>query len=116
VVTDTTFSSKFRLWSKNFTFVFQSCNLQIITNLSKTLFCIQVDQQIAEISSKEDEKRAKFEKSRGFLTDFLLDFWEKSGVFQYFFDDISAICWPIIMQNSVLDTSLVVDYMPEIRM
>jgi hypothetical protein len=29
-------------------------------------------------------------------------------------DDISAICWPILMQNSVLETSLFVDYMTEI--
>jgi hypothetical protein len=63
-----------------------------------------------------DEKRAKLEKIHGFLTDFLFDFWEKSSVFQYSFDDISAICRPILMQNSVLETSLVVDYMPEIRM
>jgi hypothetical protein len=38
------------------------------------------------------------------------DFWENSSVFQYSFGDISAICWPILMQNSVLETSLVVDY------
>jgi hypothetical protein len=34
----------------------------------------------------------KFKKNHGFLTDFLLDFWEKSNVFQHSFDDISAIC------------------------
>jgi hypothetical protein len=62
----------------------------------------------------KDEKRAKLEKNHGFLTDFLLDFWEKSNVFQHSFDDISAICWPILMHNCVLKTSLVVEYMIEI--
>jgi hypothetical protein len=62
----------------------------------------------------KDEKRAKHEKNHGFLTDFLFDFWDKSSVFQYSFGDISAICWSILMKNSVLETSLVVDYMIEI--
>jgi hypothetical protein len=43
-----------------------------------------------------------------------LDFFEFSHVFQPSFDDISAICWPILMQNSVLETLLVVNYMNEI--
>jgi hypothetical protein len=62
----------------------------------------------------KNEKRAKLEKNHGFLTEFLLDFWEKSSVFQYSFDNISSICWPILMQSSALETSLVVDYMTEI--
>jgi hypothetical protein len=53
-------------------------------------------------------------KNHGFLTDFLFDFWEKSSVFQYSLDDISAICWPILMQSSVLERLLVADYMTEI--
>jgi hypothetical protein len=44
------------------------------------------------------------------------DFFEFSHVFQPSFDDISAICWPILMQNSVLETLLVVNYMTEIWM
>jgi hypothetical protein len=63
-----------------------------------------------------DEKRAKLEKNHGFLTDLLFDFLEKSSVFQYSFDDISAICWPILMQSSVLERLLTADCMPEIRM
>jgi hypothetical protein len=62
----------------------------------------------------KDEKRAKLEKNHDFLTDFLFDFWKESSVFQYSFDDISTICWPISMQNNVLETLLVVDYMTEI--
>jgi hypothetical protein len=62
----------------------------------------------------KDEKRAKLEKNHGFLTDFLFDFWEKSSVFQYSLDDISAICWPILMQSSVFERLLVADYMTEI--
>jgi hypothetical protein len=62
----------------------------------------------------KNEKRAKLEKNHGFLTVFLFDFWKKSSVFQYSFDDISAICWPILMLNSFLETSLVADYMTEI--
>jgi hypothetical protein len=41
---------------------------------------------------------------------------EVSHVFHPCFDDISVICWPIWMQNSVLESLLVVDYMTEIRM
>jgi hypothetical protein len=37
-------------------------------------------------------------------------------VFQSTFDDISTICWPILMQNSVLERSLAVDYVTEIWM
>jgi hypothetical protein len=62
----------------------------------------------------KDEKRAKLEINHGFLTDFLFDFWEKCSVFQYSFGDISAICWSILIKNSVLETSLVGDYMTEI--
>ncbi len=39
----------------------------------------------------------------------------RDRLFQPSFGDISAICWWILMQNSVLETSLVVDYMIEIR-
>jgi hypothetical protein len=42
------------------------------------------------------------------------DFLRVSHVFQPFLNDISAICWPILMQNSVLERLLVVDYMTEI--
>jgi hypothetical protein len=42
------------------------------------------------------------------------DLFELSHVFQPSFNDISAICWPIWMQNSVLERLLVVDYMTEI--
>ncbi len=56
----------------------------------------------------------KIQKNHGFLTDFLFDFYEKYNVFQHSFDDISTICWPILMQNSVLERLLVVDYMAEI--
>jgi hypothetical protein len=63
---------------------------------------------------KKDKKRAKLEINHGFLTVFLFDFWEKSSVFQYSFDDISAICWPILTKNIVLERLLVVDYMTEI--
>jgi hypothetical protein len=91
----------------NFTFVFQSCNLQLIA-FPKRYF--------ASKSATKRWKTCEAWKNHGFLTDFLFEFWEKSSVFQYSFDDISAICWPILMQSSVLETSLAVDYMPEIRM
>jgi hypothetical protein len=42
------------------------------------------------------------------------DLFEVSHVFQLFLNDISAICWSILMQNSVLERLLVVDYMIEI--
>jgi hypothetical protein len=42
------------------------------------------------------------------------DFIQVSHVFQPFLNDISAICWPIWMQNIVLERLLVVDYMTEI--
>jgi hypothetical protein len=68
-------------------------------DLSKTLFCIKIGQQMAKISSKEGrqttkkiEKHAKIQKNHGFLTDFLFDFIELYNVFQPYFDDISAIC------------------------
>jgi hypothetical protein len=42
-------------------------------------------------------------------------FWQPSAtVFHPSFDGISAICSPILMQNNVLEWSLVVDYMAEI--
>jgi hypothetical protein len=43
-------------------------------------------------------------------------FGEKYDVFQHSSDDISAICWSILMQNSVLERLLVANYMTEIRM
>jgi hypothetical protein len=42
------------------------------------------------------------------------DLFEVSHVFKHSFGEISAICWMILMQNSVLERSLVVDYMAEI--
>jgi hypothetical protein len=56
----------------------------------------------------------KLEKNHGFLKEFSLDFWEKSNIFQHSFADISAICWPILMKNSVLEMLLAIDYMSEI--
>jgi hypothetical protein len=43
-------------------------------------------------------------------------FFQVSHVFHHSFGDISAICWPILMQNTVLERLLVVDYMTEIWM
>jgi hypothetical protein len=37
------------------------------------------------------------------------DLFEVSHVFQLSFDDISAICWTILMQDTVLERSLVVE-------
>jgi hypothetical protein len=51
-----------------------------------------------------------------FLTTLLYEMFPLWDVFQPSFDDISAVCWPIWMQNSVLETSLVVNYMTEIQM
>ncbi len=42
------------------------------------------------------------------------DLFEVSHVFQPSFDDISAICWSILMQDTILERSLDVDYMAEI--
>jgi hypothetical protein len=44
------------------------------------------------------------------------DFFEFQHIFQQSFDDISAICWPILLQNTILERLLVVNLMPEIRM
>jgi hypothetical protein len=42
----------------------------VIYNLSKTLFCIKIDQKMAEISSKERLKNMRYlKKNYGFLTD-----------------------------------------------
>ncbi len=57
----------------------------------------------------------KFKKS-WFSNGFLFDFIELYCVFQHSSDDILAICWWISMQNSILETLLVVDYMTEIWM
>jgi hypothetical protein len=65
---------------------------------------------------KKVEKQAKLEKNHGFPTNFLFAFCEKYNVFQPSFDDISAICWPILMQSNVLERLLVVEYMTNIRM
>jgi hypothetical protein len=80
----------------------------------KRYFASKSANKLLRYHQNKDEKRAKLEKNHGFLTVFLFAFWEKSSVFQYSFDDISAICWPILVQNSVLETSLVVNYMTEI--
>jgi hypothetical protein len=71
---------------------------------------------MAEILSKEEKKTCETGKNHGFLTDFLFEFFEFPPVFQLSFHNISAIYLPILMQNSVLETSLVVEYMTEIRM
>jgi hypothetical protein len=92
---------------------FQLCNLQLIT-FPKRYFASKSANKLLRYHENKVEKRAKLEKNHGFLTDFLFDFWEKSSVFQPSFHDILAICWPILMQNSVLETSLVVNYMTEI--
>jgi hypothetical protein len=83
-------------------------------NLSKMVFCI--GQQISEISSKEGWKTCVSRKNRFKKTDRNHDLFEFPHVFQQSFDDISAICWPILMQNTILERLLVVDYMPEIQM
>jgi hypothetical protein len=41
-------------------------------------------------------------------------FFQVSHVFQPSFDDMSAICWPILMQSTVLERLFVIDYMTEI--
>jgi hypothetical protein len=50
----------------------------------------------------------------GSTTAKLLSGQEFLHVFQHSFDDISAISWSNFMQNYVLETTLVVDYMAEI--
>ncbi len=44
----------------------------------------------------------------------LIRFWRTTHVFQFSFDEILAICWPILMQDTVLESSLVVEYTAEI--
>jgi hypothetical protein len=48
------------------------------------------------------------------LCENVIRFWGETDVFQPSFDDISAICWSILMQNCVLERLLVKDYMTEI--
>ncbi len=58
-------------------------------NVSKTLFCIKIDQQLAEILSKEGWKACENWKNMFFYGIFIyywLEIWCLS------FDDISAIC------------------------
>jgi hypothetical protein len=45
---------------------------------------------------------------------FLIQFERETNDFYPYFDDISAICWSILMQDTVLERLLVVDYMTEI--
>jgi hypothetical protein len=120
VVTDPTFFSKFRLRNQtlgwnfwNFTSKFQSCNLQLIT-FPKRYFASKSTNKWLRYHQKKVEKHAEIQKNLGFLTDFLFAFWEKSNVFQPSFKHISAICWPIWMENSVLERLLVVDYMTKV--
>jgi hypothetical protein len=47
----------------------------------------------------------KRKKNQNFVTVFSIQFEREIDVFQPSFDDISAICWWIFMQNSVLETS-----------
>ncbi len=83
-------------------------------NLSKTLICIKIVQQMAEILFKKGWKSAKLQINHGFLTVFLNRFLLETHVFQPCFDVISAICWPILIQNGVLERLLVEQYMTEI--
>jgi hypothetical protein len=34
---------------------------------------------------------------------FLIRFWLETHIFQFSFDEILAICWPILMQDTVLE-------------
>jgi hypothetical protein len=45
---------------------------------------------------------------------FFIQFERETNDFHPYFDDISAICWSILMQDTVLERLLVVDYMTEI--
>ncbi len=117
VVTDPTFFSKFRLRGPtltqnfaNFKSKFQSCNLQLITFLKRYL--------ASKSTNKWLRYRQKKDESRLFLVQFELkkplqnhDFIQFLHVFQPSFGDNSAICWPILMQDTVLERLLVVDYM-----
>jgi hypothetical protein len=93
-----------------------SVMLSTTNDLSKTLFCIEIHQQMAEISSKECWKTQynSIKSNKKFVRKPW--FFEFSHVFQHSFDDISAIRWPILMQSTVLERLLVVDYMFEIWM
>jgi hypothetical protein len=86
----------------------------ITNNLSKTVFCIKIVQQMAEISSKEGWKTSVSRQNRIKNPLENHDFFQVSHVFQPSFDNISAIWWPILMQNTILERLLVIDYMIEI--
>jgi hypothetical protein len=80
-------------------------------SLSKMLFCIQIDKQMAEISFKKGWKTWETWIKSWFSNALFIRFL---GEIQHSFDNISAICWPIWMQYSVFETLLVVDNMTEI--
>jgi hypothetical protein len=65
-------------------------------------------------NQKKIGKHAKLQTNHVFLTFFLIRFWREIDVFQFSFDEILAICWSILMQDTVLERLLVVDYMTEI--
>jgi hypothetical protein len=120
VLTDTTFVSKFRLQRPtltenfaNFKSKFQSCNLQLITFLKRY--------RASKSTNKWLRYRQNKDESRLFLVQIELkkplqnhEFIQFLHVFQPSFDDNSAICWPILMHDIVLERLLVVDYMTEI--
>ncbi len=95
--------------------MFQTWNLQLMT-FPKRYFALKSINKWLKYHQKNVEKHANLEKNHGFLTNFLFDFIELYCVFQHSFHDISTICWWISMQNSVLERSLVVEYMTKIRM
>ncbi len=84
-------------------------------NLSKTVYCIKIGQQMAEISWKEDWKTLYFSQKTN-KKSVRKPWFFSSFVFQHSFGDISVISWPILMQSTVLERLLVVDYMFEIWM
>jgi hypothetical protein len=86
----------------------------ITNNLSKTVYCIKIGQQMAEISWKGGWKTLYFSQKANKKPLENHDFFQVSHIFQHSLGDISDICWPILMQSTVLERLLVVDYMFEI--
>jgi hypothetical protein len=70
---------------------------------------------MAELSPKEGSKTCrKWIKTDDFVTVFFTQFERETNNFHPYFDDISAICWLILMQDTVLEKFLVVENMTEI--
>ncbi len=122
MATDPTFFTKFRLRGptlqrnfQKFKSKFQSCNLQLIT-FPKLYFSSKSANKCLRYHQKNTEKHWISPKNRIKKPLENHDLFQVSHVFQPFLNDISAICWPILMQESVLGGLLVVDYMTEIRM